>query len=301
MPQPFSRSLFDPLRRRQRAEAGCAGGKSCHADRRMRWHLAFLMLMLPVRAGADPAPVALHLTYDGYASGFRVFRLESDLLLGPGGYRIAMTGHTSGMFGFVYHARWHTLAEGTWTEAGVLPQHFENTGVFGGQPRRVDIDFVNGNPVLRVLQPPDDGEHLPVPPGLAQHAIDTLSIMAMVIRQTGMLGHCGGTTKEFDGRQVELLELRAAGADDLLATSRSSWRGPTLRCDIAAHVLGGFFRDNKPELRDHVDSIWMAAVQPGMALLPVRMTAMTYRLGRTVLYLTGVTVRNPGTLTARQP
>jgi hypothetical protein len=263
----------------------------------MRSRLALLLLLiLPARAGADPAPLVVHLTYDGYASGFRVLSMQSDLVLGTTGYRISMSGHTAGMVGFLYHANWQTWSEGSWSDGGVAPDHFQNVGVFGGQPRRVDMDFIRGNPVLSVLQPPDDGEHLPVPPAVAHDAIDSLSVTALVIRRVAMLGNCKGEAKSFDGRQVSRLALRATGGEDLAPTSRSSWRGPALRCDIDYQVLGGFFRDDTPQ--SFVDTIWLGNVLPGAPPLPVRMAALTHHLGRTILYLTSATLRDPGTLTA---
>lgn len=268
----------------------------------MRWPLALFLFALPVCADADPPPVVVELSYDGYASGFRVLSMESELLLAPSGYRITMTGHTAGMVGFLYHATWETVADGAWTESGVAPQHFDNSGVFGGQQRHVAIDFVRGDPVIRVLQPLDDGEHLPVVPDTTHHDIDSLSITALVIRQIAMLGHCEGQTKAFDGRQVEELTLHAAGGEDLPVTGRSSWRGPTLRCNVDAHVLSGFFRDEAADAaRAYTDTIWMGNVLPGLPPLPVRMTAMTRHLGRTVLYLTGAKLRDAGTLTANRP
>ena len=268
----------------------------------MSWRLVLLLLAIPAAAGADPAPVVVHLTYDGYASGFRVLSMDTDLLLAPTGYRITMSGRTAGMVGFLYHANWQTWADGTWTAGGVSPLHFDNSGSFGGQPRQVAITFLHGDPVLRTLQPADDGEHLPLATDLMRRAIDSLSVTALVIRQVATLGRCEGQITAFDGRQVEALILRTGGDEALPATGRSSWRGPALRCDIESRVLDGFFRDENPgESRVYTDSIWLGNVLAGVPPLPVRMTAMTHHLGRTMLYLTGVTMRDAGTLTANRP
>ena len=135
---------------------------------------ALLLLALPQAAGADPAPVAVRLTYDGYAAGFHVLSLTTELSLGATAHRIAITGHTVGMVGFFYHADWRTLSEGVWSGAGIAPQLYDNAGTFGGSPRHVALAYAQGNPVLRTLAPPDDGEHDPVPPDFARHSVDPL-------------------------------------------------------------------------------------------------------------------------------
>ena len=266
----------------------------------MRRFIALLLLALPASAVADSGPVIVDLSYDGYRSGFRVFSMQSEVELTPTGYHIAISGHTTGMVGFFYHAKWQTQADGLWTARGVQSLRFDNRGVFGGQPRHVSLDFVHGDAEVLALQPTSDGEHAPVLPALEHHVIDSLSITALVIHQTAMIGHCQGQAKTFDGRQVEALTLLADGAEDLPPTDRSSWRGATLRCLLDARVLGGFFIDEKTD-PTRQDTIWMAGVLPGVPPIPVRMTATLHHLGHTVLYLTSAKLRDAGMLTANRP
>ncbi len=268
----------------------------------MSWRLALFLLALPVRAGADPGAVVVDLTYDGYRSGFHVLTLHSEMLMAPSGYRIALSGHTAGMVGLLYHANWQSWADGTWTDSGVQPLHFDTAGVFGGQPRHVAIEYERGAPVIHTLEPADDGEHTPVPPGMAQHTIDSLSITALVIHQVAMLGRCEGQVTTFDGRQLQTMALQASGAEYLPVISRSSWSGPTLRCELDAHVLAGFYRgDSSEAARIRGDTIWLGSVLPGVPPLPVRSTTTTHHLGRLTIYLTGASLRNAATLTAKAP
>ena len=268
----------------------------------MTRRFAFLLLVaLPVTARAQSAPVVVDLTYAGYRSGFHVLTAHSEMLIAPSGYRISLSGNTSGMIGFFYHADWQSWADGTWSSDSVRPQHFDNDGVFGGHPRRIDLQYQGGSPVIRTLDPPDDGEHLPVPPAMTRHSIDSLSITALVIRQVAMMGHCGGEVTMFDGRSVENISLRPGGAEYLPATSRSSWAGPTLRCDLDAHMKAGFFRDGTPQERNYIDSMWLASVLPGVPPLPVRSVAHTHHLGELTLYLTDVKRRDASTVTAKTP
>ena len=270
--------------------------------RRMTRRLALLLLAaLPVAARAQSAPAVVDLTFPGYKSGFHVLTAHSELLIAPSGYRISLNGNTSGMIGFFYHADWQSWADGTWNATGVHPLHFDNDGVFGGHPVRIDLQYQDGNPVIRTLQPRDDGEHLPVPPGATRNSIDSLSVTALVIRQVAMLGRCGGNVSVYDGRSVEAVSLHPVGAELLPRTSRSSWAGPTLRCDLDTRMTAGFFRDGTPQERAFVDSIWLGSVLPGLPPLPVRTLAHTHHLGIVTLYLTNARLRDAATVTAKTP
>ena len=268
----------------------------------MSWRLALLFLALPFQAAAQSAPVVADLTYWGYKDGFHVLTAHSEILLSPSGYRITLTGHTTGLIGLFFRARWHALADGNWTDDGVQPLHFDNQGVFGGHPRRVALQFAGGDPVIRTLSPVDDGEHTPVPPYATRDSIDTLSVTALLVHQVATLGTCQGEVRVFNGRSVEEMSIVRGGADYLAATSRSLYSGPTLRCDLHSHVIAGFFiGDDSPKSRHFDDSVWLATIFHGVPALPVRTTATTHHLGHIVLYLTAAKRRDIDTRTAKTP
>lgn len=269
----------------------------------MRTPTALLVLLgLPFAARADPVPPAVQLVYDGYTSGFHVLSITTDLNVTTTGYQIEMTGHTAGMVGVMYHARWHTVSDGRWAGPDAVPLHYDNEGVFGGEPRHVAIDYMDGDPVLRALVPLDDHEHGPVPAALQKHTIDGLSVLALAMHQIMESGTCGGAVTTFDGRSVEARTLHTVGMEQLPATSRSSFQGPALRCDIDSRVLAGFFHNdpNEPQ-RAYTDSMWFARISPELPPLPVRFTATTHHIGRTLLYLTSMTLHPPGAMAATRP
>jgi hypothetical protein len=270
----------------------------------IRTALVLLMLACPVVAraqGVASAPATLRLNFDGYRGAWRVMSLTLDLTFGPGGYRVAMSGRTRGLAGWLYGAEWRAAAEGVWSGGAVAPSHYENAGVFGGKQRHVALQYVQGSPVVLALQPADDGEHEPVPPDLERGSVDGLSLLAMAIHQVATAGGCGGQLTTFDGWQIETRVLRPAGADTLANTSRSPWSGAAQRCDIASRVIAGFNLGH-PEAsrRPYVDSLWFASVRPGVPPLPVRLTATTLTFGVTLLYLTDATVLPAGTLASAQ-
>ncbi|MBN9509913.1 MAG: DUF3108 domain-containing protein [Alphaproteobacteria bacterium] len=263
---------------------------------------ALLVLLLPGAVRAEPGSVTIRLTYEGYASGLHALSITSDLTLGSDGYRIAMSGHTAGMIGFLYHARWRTVSEGTWAGAGIAPRLYDNAGTFGGEPRHVEIAFHHGMPDLLVLDPRDDHEHEPAPVGLADPSIDSLALSALLIRQVANDGTCGGRLTTFDGRQIQIVTLQSRGPEMLAPTDRSSFRGAAERCDVNGQVIAGFERDDPARTRTILhDAMWLGPVVAGAPNLPVRMNATTRHLGHTTLYLTGATVIDGGTRTASKP
>ena len=260
------------------------------------------VLLLPLPVAADPAPTVIELTYSGYASAFHVLTMQSEMELTPTGYRITIAGHTAGMVGFLYHARWRTWDDGVWDGSGVQSLHFDNDGVFGGDPRHVAMTFDHGTAEISVLQPPNDGEHTPVPPAMEHHVIDSLSLTALVVHQVATLGHCAGHATAFDGRQVEAVTLRTDGTEVLPPSDRSSWHGATLRCVIDTRVLAGFYHSEQSDpMRLRSDIVWLGSVLPNLPPLPVRMTASLHHLGRIVLYLTDARLRGAATQTATRP
>jgi hypothetical protein len=99
----------------------------------MRWSVGMILFVLPAVAGADPEQGAIDLTYDGYASGFRVLTMQSELMFTSTDYRIVMTGQTAGIVGAMYHARWQSTASGTWADKDIDARHFESVGLFGSR------------------------------------------------------------------------------------------------------------------------------------------------------------------------
>jgi hypothetical protein len=238
---------------------------------------------------AAPTGATWRLTYDGYASGFRVMSLTADITLGATGYRVAMAGRTGGLIGVFYRAQWQASAEGGWTRSSVVPTRYDNTGTFGGTPRRVELDFPGGDPILRVRAPADDPEYEPVALDRTRGAIDALSVLALVLHQMQGSGGCSGQVQVFDGHQLDRNTFTYFGGDTLAPSSRSSFAGPTQRCDITGQTMSGFYRPDPSESRrPRMDSVWVARPRSDAPALPVRMTATTNQMGQVMLYVTDI-------------
>lgn len=260
----------------------------------------------PMRAGPRQVPqnaqpgsdIAAHLEYQLYVRGLRVGRLESALELHAGKYRIEVAFRTFGLIGWLFHGHQLDLAEGRLGPSRPEPLLFSGEGVWRGNPRRVRIDYVGGQPVLRVLEPPNDEEREEVPPALRANTVDPLSAVVQLIRHVAASGRCEGGAVLFDGRRAVGLQVGTGRQEILEETRRSSFRGPALRCDFEGRVLAGFrSQDDDPDKgKPRHGTAWFAAAFPGAPLLPVRIEFETKWLGDATLYLIGAgpgAVRGP--------
>ena len=244
---------------------------------------------------AIPAPaksvatVAAHADYQIYVRGLRIGRLETGFELQPAQYRVEIAFRTFGLVGWLWRGHQLGIAEGRLDRSRTEPLRFVGEGVWRGTPRRILIDYVGGQPVLRELEPPDDGEREPVPPALQANTIDTLSAMVLLIRHIAETGNCHTETTIFDGRRAVRLTARTVGEEALEPTRRSTFHGPALRCDFDGQLLAGFRRDDTQADRGKTrrGTAWFASIVPGAPLLPVQITFETTWLGDATLYLVG--------------
>jgi hypothetical protein len=150
---------------------------------------------------------------------------------------------------------------------------------------------VGGNPVVRVLSPPVEQERTPIPVAETAHTIDTLSALALLIREVGQSGTCSGSVTTFDGRRLAQQTAHQSGDEVLPQTDRSIFAGKALRCDFEGRQLGGFVRnEDEDDLRKpRHGTAWLADMVPGAPPVPVKVIFENKILGQVTLYLTAVT------------
>jgi hypothetical protein len=165
------------------------------------------------------------------------------------------------------------------------------TGHLRGTDRLTRLDYVDGNPVVHALSPPVEQERTPVPPAQTAHTIDTLSAVALLIRQVGQTGTCGGSVTTFDGRRLATQTARAGGEEILPPTDRSIFSGKAFRCDLVGQQLAGFVRNEDEDdlKKPRVGAAWLANLVPGAPPVPVKVIFENKILGKVTLYLTAVT------------
>jgi hypothetical protein len=228
--------------------------------------------------------------YTGLSHGLTVLKLSGTLTLTPTGYAAHVTFHTAGLIGFMVHSDNDSQSAGTFKDGMAMPQYFAGSGHLRGTDRLTRIDYVDGNPTIRALSPPVEQERTAIPLADTRHTIDTLSALALLIRQVGQTGTCSGTVTTFDGRRLATQTARAVGEEELPKTGPSIFAGKALHCDLEGRQLGGFVHtEDEDSLRKpRHGAAWLAEMVPGAPPVPVKVMFDNKILGEVTLYLTAV-------------
>jgi hypothetical protein len=257
----------------------------------MRWSLPLLLSLAMFAPARAEAPPGLRLHYQAYLAGFNVMEIHAGLAIGPRGYSVGLHFSTKGLIGAFLHGESRTLVEGAFQGAGVAPLRFVSAGVWRGQPRRVDITYRDGQPVVRTLVPADDGERDPVPPALQRNSVDTLSAIVLLLHAVVQSGQCTASATTFDGRRATMVSARTVGVELLPGDPHARFRGEATHCRIAGRQIAGFPRDAGADdavRRPQVADVWFAGVTAGGAAVPVLMSFDTRFFGHMTVYLTEV-------------
>eukprot|EP01037_Dinobryon_pediforme_P009301 gene9301-9382_t len=255
-----------------------------------------LALLAPLPAKSEPNAVVSNvprgsadLTYAGYVAGLNVSHIRAAFSFGSNGYEVGVAFRTAGLVGAFVRAENIARVEGAWREGRAAPKVYASAGLWRGNPRQVEIDYPQGQPVIKTFIPPTDSEHEPVPETMRQNTTDALSAIADLVHVVATTGRCDGETSTFDGRRVSKIAVRTVGMETLKPESRSSFAGPALRCDIDGQQVAGFPTDAGPDdmiRKPQHSSVWLASVQPGMPMVPVLMSFEVRIMGHMTVYLT---------------
>ncbi len=261
----------------------------------------------PTKSSAPPAATqwgspegSFSAEYTGISHGLSVLKLDGSLTLTPGAYAAHVTFHTAGLVGMIVHADNDSTATGRFDGDHARPKNFTGSGHLRGAERATHIEYSDGNPTIRLLTPPVEQERTVVPVAQTAHTIDTLSAVALLVRQVAQTGRCEGSVTTFDGRRLASQTVHTTGEEKLEHTSRSSFSGDALRCDFEGQQLGGFIKDeNEDDLKKpRHGTAWLANVIPGAPPVPVRVAFENKLLGQVTLYLTAVTASGKAAVAA---
>ena len=250
--------------------------------------LGWPALAEPPRPQAVPAAEpGAHMDYQVYMHGLRIARISAGLELRADTYRIEVAYRTVGLIGWLFRGQQLDIAEGRFGGALPEPSRFHGVGLWRGVPRHVLIEYAEHQPVVRDLDPPNEGEREPVPAALQANTMDPLSAMVFLIRHVVDTGRCDGMVNTFDGRRAVRLTAHTVGETELMPNSRSSFRGRALRCDFEGRLLAGYRLDSPAEDRGKLrhGTAWLAAVVPNAPLLPVRIDLEATSFGDASVYL----------------
>lgn len=241
---------------------------------------AALLLALASTAQATP-PVEAQ--YSARVGGFRVMAIDVRAEIAPDAYRVSARARSTGLAAWISRFDQTATAEGAVTPQGIRPHRFRAEGEWQGETRRVELVLAETPPQVR-LDPPEVPEREPVPPGLAQGGVDTLTALLAVSRQVSRFGvrGCDLDVTVFDGRRLKKIALSAAGE------ARVPGRGThAVRCRVEGRQLAGFWRDwDRSEAeRPQTGTVWIAAPFEGAPAMPLRLEMGIDWLGTLVVTL----------------
>jgi hypothetical protein len=250
-------------------------------------------LLVPSNAARAATTGTLSATYDGYAHGVIALRLTASFDFTPSGYSGRLEFHTAGMLGWVNHTESDSQVAGRFTATTppmAAPTRYDSTGLLHGTQRVTHMTYKDGMPVIEAQSPPAEQERTPVPPAQTAHALDTLSAIALLIRQAGATGKCDGSVTAFDGRRLTALVAHTAGDATLPPERKFNFDGNTLRCDFVGTQLAGFIKtqDEAQLRRPRHGTAWLAPLVPGAPPVPVKVMFEHQALGMVTMYLTSV-------------
>jgi hypothetical protein len=252
-----------------------------------------LALLVMPAAAAEPEAGSAHLDYAAYAAGFNVVDVSTSIALDRSGYQVGLAFHTTGAFGLLFHSAIVSMVRGLWERGpanaqDVAPQRFASWGWDRGTEHRTLIDYRGGQPVIRDLVPPTDGERDPVPPAMQRDTMDTLSAMAMLLHRVATTGRCEGQAHIFDGRRLSVISATTGPVEVLAPERQSVFSGAALRCDFEGRQLAGFQHgvDEAELKRVKHGAAWIAHIVPGAPAMPVRIRFETRWFGHATMYVT---------------
>lgn len=232
---------------------------------------------------------AAELTYTLYALGVPIADATLGGDLAPDSYRMALTYRTVGLAELAFGGRLEQHAHGMFAGERTQPKMFSSKARIRGQDRIVSLAYRNDTPLIDAIAPPPESEREDVPMPMRAHTMDPLSKIAALLRRIATTGRCDGDARDFDGRRLELFEVRTMREDMLPASARSSFAGRALRCDFTSQILAGFRlgHDRAEDARPHRGTIWLAPIAAGAPRWPVRAEIETRWFGTAGIFLTG--------------
>jgi hypothetical protein len=251
---------------------------------------ALLLCLLATAALAVPALAASEahlLHYTARLHGVPLLDITFCIALTDTNYDAAIEAHTLGIAEFLVHGRADGHAHGSIFGARVHPTGYEERGRLSGETHRMVIAYPKGDPVLVLMQPPQDKYRLPVPASALPGALDGLSALTLETLAASRDNACQGEALVYDGFQLRRATARTAGYEMLKPDKRSIFTGRALRCDTTSVMLAGFLKDKPipPQARPRYSTAWFGPLTAGGPNLPLRLSFDADILGNIIVDL----------------
>jgi hypothetical protein len=248
------------------------------------------LILLCLAAPFMHRAIAEQLNYRLHVVGIPVADAALNIDLTETGYRASLRFNTTGLANLVDSGRLEDTVSGGLRNDRPAPQVYTSNSYLHGQHRVVDMTWQNGNPVVTAIDPPNATEREDVPAALRVGTVDQISLIVLLLHLADQTGRCDGSARSYDGRDLQLFQVRTVGEEEVPASGQSMFSGRALRCEFTSQTLAGFRfgTGGEQEHRPRRGTIWLGRVGPGGPRLPVRAAAETRWFGDATIYLTSV-------------
>ncbi|WP_240993561.1 DUF3108 domain-containing protein [Asaia bogorensis] len=219
--------------------------------------------------------------YRVYNHGLHVVDATADYTLTDLGYGIRTTLHAGGFMSLFLRMDIQSTAQGHFDHNWVQPVTYESAGYSRGKHRSVVLHYADNTPHVVTLDPKETDREA-VPEAELDHALDTLSAMALLLENVRQTGKCDGNAHVFDGLRLSAMTSRGPFKADVPVTFDQKFNGPALRCDFVGQQEAGFIKDSSHLAvmkAPHPGAAWFQDI-PGAGLTAVRVEFEHPKLGR---------------------
>lgn len=236
-------------------------------------------LLLPVALLAAAAPAAAAPWRAEYAltvAGITVMDAQVLFDLDAPGYRVETRVRSRGVANVVARGEQVTRAEGAWRGDAAQPRRYATEGQWRGEARRTVLEYRNGQPVVRALEPAEDVPRTPIPPESLPGTVDSLSALALLARRVDRTASCDVSVRMFDARRLTEFSARTVGQE-----------AAGLRCEVEGRQLAGIPTDRDPQeaRRPQPIQAWFARPVANGPAVPLRVELSSRWWGRIEAHL----------------
>jgi len=223
--------------------------KRPQGSKNSKWAWAASWFSLPVIilsvAFSFPAQAAgvRTLTYDVYASGFRVVQAELKIdTEKENRYKIFLSGHTRGFLKSL--APWEgTFETAGWIgkDAALQPEMHKSTAVWRGKPDIKEYFYgSDGNfKGFRVTDSDKPAQDKDVEDELTQGTIDVLTASLEMMQNVAGGSDCTGISEVFDGKRRFKMIFNHEGRVNLQSSRYNIYEGPAVKCTVEVKPIAG--------------------------------------------------------------
>lgn len=237
---------------------------------------SLLICTLAFQATAAEVPVSESLKYDVYAGGFRVMQTKMDLSLDHTSYDISLSTRTQSFIGklFPWSGSYSTIGHID-AKGNPVPTIHKSESIWRGTKSLKTMQYGPKGNLLKLTTTSGGKttEKTDTPGFLSDNAVDLLTALAMVMKNTEKTGKCQASYPIFDGKRRFDLTFADAGNDILKKTEYSAFSGEALRCTIKVVPVRGFRKkdlnrgwlavQNHTEERKKPPTLWLAKLPNG--------------------------------------